>query len=196
MADDETYEITDERALKILAHPLRLRLLSLLRADGPSTATALGRRVDESSGVTSYHLRQLANGGFVDEAPELGNQRERWWRAAHRSTRYSSADFLDSPAGRTADLTIRREVLRWQQLLQEQWLAEETTWSDTWVDAAIGSDVSFELTPSQLRAFGDELGQLLLRFRDNPPAADRAEAAEAERVVCFAHAFPTREMFG
>jgi len=65
--------------LRGLAHPLRLQLLHLLRADGPATATQLARRLGESSGATSYHLRALHRAGLVEEA-EQRNGRERWWQ--------------------------------------------------------------------------------------------------------------------
>src|SRR5262245_33640111 len=72
------------RAVRALAHPLRLELLDMLRFDGPSTATLLARRTGESSGATSYHLRQLARYGYVEEAPATGGGRERWWRYRER----------------------------------------------------------------------------------------------------------------
>jgi DNA-binding transcriptional ArsR family regulator len=65
--------------LRALAHPLRLRLLEVLR-EGPATASGLARALGESSGATSYHLRVLAGVGLVAEEPERGNGRERWWR--------------------------------------------------------------------------------------------------------------------
>ncbi len=58
-----------------------MRILAALRAHGPMTATALARRLDLNSGATSYHLRQLATYGFIVEAAELGNRRDRFWRA-------------------------------------------------------------------------------------------------------------------
>ena len=64
--------------LRILAHPLRIRLLQLLR-EGPSTASELGRRLGESSGATSYHLRALHRAGMIEE-DDRRNDRERWWR--------------------------------------------------------------------------------------------------------------------
>ena len=97
MNGEGTCEITTEAALHALAHPLRLRLLGLLRIDGPATASGLAKRVGESSGSTSYHLRQLAVAGFIEEAPELGTKRERWWRAAHRETSWSPAQFSTPP---------------------------------------------------------------------------------------------------
>jgi DNA-binding transcriptional ArsR family regulator len=65
--------------LRALAHPLRLQLLQVLQAEGPATASQLGRRLGESSGATSYHLRALHRAGFVEEA-EKRNGRERWWQ--------------------------------------------------------------------------------------------------------------------
>jgi DNA-binding transcriptional ArsR family regulator len=65
--------------LRALAHPLRLRLLEVLR-EGPATASQLGRALGESSGATSYHLRVLARAGRVEEEVERGGSRERWWR--------------------------------------------------------------------------------------------------------------------
>src|ERR671931_1012199 len=62
-----------------LAHPLRFRIMELLR-EGPSTASRLARRLGESRGSMSYHLRALAGVGAILEAPELGTRRERWWR--------------------------------------------------------------------------------------------------------------------
>src|SRR6187402_1302636 len=86
-----TREITrivpDATALKALTHPTRLRMLGMLRIDGPATATTLAQRLDLNTGATSYHLRQLAQHGFIEEDAERGNARDRWWRAAHQSTR-------------------------------------------------------------------------------------------------------------
>ena len=61
------------------AHPLRVRILDELSAYGPLTATGLATRVNESSGVTSYHLRQLEKHGLVREVTGRGTARERWW---------------------------------------------------------------------------------------------------------------------
>ena len=69
--------------LKALSHPVRLRMLGLLRAEGPATATALAARLGLNSGATSYHLRQLAAHGFVEDDASRGNGRDPWWRAAH-----------------------------------------------------------------------------------------------------------------
>jgi DNA-binding transcriptional ArsR family regulator len=64
--------------LRALAHPLRVQLLESL-LEGPATASQLGRRLGESSGATSYHLRALHKAGMVEE-DERRNGRERWWK--------------------------------------------------------------------------------------------------------------------
>lgn len=66
------------KEVRALAHPLRLRMLELLR-EGPATATTLARELGESTGATSYHLRALERGGFIEEDTERGTGRERWW---------------------------------------------------------------------------------------------------------------------
>ncbi len=75
--------VSDLETLKALTHPLRTRLLGELRRHGPATASELGRRLGESSGSTSYHLRQLERYGFVGDDAEQPSGRERRWRALH-----------------------------------------------------------------------------------------------------------------
>jgi DNA-binding transcriptional ArsR family regulator len=72
----------DQSAIfRTLANPLRRRILSHLQQHGAANSTSLARALGESTGTTSYHLRQLAEQGFVAEIPEKSAGRERWWRA-------------------------------------------------------------------------------------------------------------------
>jgi hypothetical protein len=66
---------------RTLANPLRRRMLGHLREHGEANSTSLARALGESTGTTSYHLRKLAEQGFVAEIPEMSHGRERWWRA-------------------------------------------------------------------------------------------------------------------
>ncbi|MFH5822537.1 ArsR/SmtB family transcription factor [Georgenia sp. AZ-5] len=97
--DDATTVRLDARALKVLAHPLRSRLLSALRLEGPATATALARALSTNTGATSYHLRRLAEAGLVEDTG-AGSGRERWWRAAHERHSFFPTDVQDSPTPR------------------------------------------------------------------------------------------------
>ena len=182
----DTFRVTDERALAALAHPLRWRLLALLRADGPATATRLAERVHESSGVTSYHLRKLAEFGLVEEDRERGTRRERWWRAMYQVISWTPADFLGSPTAREASVSWRREVYRWQYRLVEQWLAEEPDWDKAWVDAASPNDCAADDDPGV--AAGDD-GRDLGGGGAVPPQRIPGRTDTA-RVVWFQHTVP------
>ncbi len=163
--------LLDLASLRALAHPLRVRLLGLLREHGPSTATLLGRRVGQSSGVTSYHLRQLALHGFVAEDVERGNQRERWWRAAHRSTWFDSADGGD-PAVQALGEEYLRAVAGSYTERMARFLDGSSTFravmGPDWDDAWTLSDTMLALTPQQGRQVVEALTDVLSRF----PAAE------------------------
>ena len=102
----------DPTALKALAHPLRLRMLGLLRIDGPATASGLAERLGLNSGATSYHLRQLAQHGFIKEDQQRGSRRDRWWRASHEMTTYLSGDVEGEALD--AGLAFLQAALSWQ----------------------------------------------------------------------------------
>ena len=87
-----TQIVPDAVALKALTHPVRLRMLGMLRLDGPATATQLAQRLDLNSGATSYHLRQLAQHGFIEEDESRGSKRDRWWKASHESTNFLTSE--------------------------------------------------------------------------------------------------------
>ena len=158
-----------------MAHPLRTTLLGLLRLEGPSTATRLGERVDESSGSTSYHLRQLAAHGFVEEVVGQGTGRERWWRAVHRSTHWDTAEFLDDPGAReVVEELTHRQVSQHRRVLaahaeQRDELPEE------WLGAVSLNDWALRLSPAQARELADELNAVLARWRDAAEEPDQPQ---------------------
>ena len=188
-----TYLLTDPAALDALAHPLRNKLLGLLRTEGPATASGLAERVGESSGVTSYHLRKLAEVGFVEEDVERGTRRERWWRALHTATSWSPADFLGNPEAHRASVSLRREWQRWQQRLLDRWMQEETEWEPEWVAAADSADDLLVLTPDEAAALSAELWEVVQRHRAASLQAGREPGVDgAERVVVLFHTVPIR----
>jgi DNA-binding transcriptional ArsR family regulator len=184
-------QVTDVRALRALAHPLRSRLLAQLRLHGPATASQLGRTVGESSGSTSYHLRQLAAYGFVEEVEGQGTARERWWRARHRLTSWRAADIEAQEGGAEVEdelvriqLDVRGRVLRaWQEQRQELGAA--------WTAAASLNDHVLRLRPDQARAVADELNAVLARWMDEHPSDVPAEGTELVEV--FTDVVPLKE---
>ncbi|MFI8525435.1 ArsR/SmtB family transcription factor [Promicromonospora sukumoe] len=98
-------------ALRALSHPLRIRILDLLPSHGPLTASKLGEIVGESSGSTSYHLRQLAKHGLVREVEGKGTARERWWERTPGGFSISTVG-KESPASRQTAEAVNMEFLR------------------------------------------------------------------------------------
>ena len=165
-APEPSIDVTDVRALKALAHPLRGRLLGSLRTHGPSTASRLAEQLGESSGSTSYHLRQLAAYGFVEELPDEGNARDRWWRARHRSTHFDTAAFMADPGGREAvDELALRQIGQQQRLLATH-VAESGQLDDDWRTAVSLNDWALHLSPAAARELAEELNAVLARWRD------------------------------
>ncbi len=175
--------------LRVLAHPLRSRLLGALRFHGPATATSLAARLGTNSGATSYHLRQLADAGLVEDDEERSTGRDRVWRAAHDSTSWSAADVEDDPDATAADEWLLRHQAHTSAGWLHQWLEERRDWSHEWRDAADQSDYHLDLTPDGLRALMAELHEVLGRHRD---AAD-ATGGTGERVTVLLQAFPSPE---
>jgi DNA-binding transcriptional ArsR family regulator len=179
----------DTAQLRALAHPLRARLLGALRFHGPATATALAARLGTNSGATSYHLRQLADVGLVEDDVGRSTGRDRVWRPAHESTEWRSTDFDGDPDARAAeDWLVRHQASATARWLDD-WLSARSDWPADWRDAAEQSDYHLDLTAEGLRALMADLHAVVRRHLDG---ADPA-APTAERVTLLLQAFPSPE---
>lgn len=161
-------------ALKALSHPVRLRMLGLLRLEGPATATTLAARLGLNTGATSYHLRSLAQHGFVVDDAERGNARERWWRAAHQSTETGGAPPpTDTEAVESVSAFIQSiAVIATEQLQQavEEW----ELLPDEWRRATEFSDYVLRLTPARARRLVDLMNEVVAETEED---ADDTEGA-------------------
>src|ERR1044072_7642426 len=88
---DETKRITDPKALRAMAHPLRWQLLEIVGREGSATATQCAQETGESVANCSYHLNLLAKYNYVEKA-EGGQAGEKPWRVGHQSQQFGSAD--------------------------------------------------------------------------------------------------------
>ena len=180
--------LTDPRALRAMAHPIRLSLIAVLRREGPLTATQAGDLIGESSASCSFHLRQLAKYGLVEEAGG-GKGRERPWRATTMFT--SWPDVADTPETAAA-LGLLDTVIaeRWFESLM-RWLEAKPGEPAEWQHAAHFGDTMLYLTSDELAGLADEVQAMVDRYLDRlenpelrPPGA---------RQVTFLHlAFPGR----
>ncbi|MFE0175608.1 ArsR/SmtB family transcription factor [Streptomyces sp. NPDC059002] len=178
------------RSLRGLAHPLRMRLLTSLRHDGPGTASQLAARLGESSGATSYHLRQLAEYGFVEDDPERGKGRERWWRSTHQGT-WTDEGLLrnPNPEVRGALDTLLHEYATQRSQEVSTWLGTRHEWSQEWIEAADTSDFTLTLTPALASELSHRVHELIESYRALAPEPDTPDVA---KVRVHSHVFPTR----
>lgn len=154
----------DATAVKVLAHPLRSRLLSALRRDGPASATTLANQLQTNTGATSYHLRKLAQVGLVADTGD-GRGKERIWRAATSSHGWSNSAFGDDEDARTAlDWLVRRYHRDFDQRYTE-WLDVADSWPMRWQDVGGMSDIWVDVTAAQAIAMFGEIDAVIEKYR-------------------------------
>ena len=187
MEIQRSIELRDPRALRALAHPRRTRLLGLLRREGPLTATeAAALLPGESSGSCSYHLRQLAKYGLVEEAPGRSGRR-RPWRATALST--SWPDRPETPELAAAATEFELFVTESQFKALARWIlgrhGEPIEWQEAW---SFGDSLLY-LTPAEVMELRDDLQKLGERYLER--LADPALRPEGARPVTLLQmAFP------
>jgi DNA-binding transcriptional ArsR family regulator len=183
MADWKMREHTDPQALRALAHPLRLKLLEELAVRGPATATELAERVDDSAPNCSWHLRQLAKYGYVEDAPG-GQGRQRPWRFVPEGNRWgqsTDAPELAAAGDAVAEIMIQNEVAELRT-----WREHRRSQSPTWQDAAFVNQSLAWLTPEELAEAGEAIREIILRHIDR--LADpglRPENARPVRMLAW-----------
>ncbi|MFD7432805.1 ArsR/SmtB family transcription factor [Streptomyces sp. NPDC059818] len=188
-ADAPNIHMVNARTLRGLAHPLRLRLMNTLREFGPATASGLADRLGESSGATSYHLRQLASYGFVEDDPERGKGRERWWKAVHLGTAFdSTADFLrdPDPEVRGAMGVVLHEIATLHTQELNTWLGTMHDWPEAWVRSSDLSDFKVRLTPELSLELSEKVHDLIESYRGRIPEGTEGSAL----VRTHLHVFP------
>lgn len=188
MPNSDVRQVTDSRVLAALAHPLRRRLMDVLKVHGPSTVGLLADRTGQAPANVSHHLKVLAAADLVAEAPELArDRRERWWRLVSRGVRWSSADFDADPAARAVadaatSLNLDRHVA-----LARAWHAADEAAHDAWGEGPFSTDRWLHLTPQELAELGRELNDLLARWAERAVPDD---GRRREPVFLFAHGIP------
>jgi predicted ArsR family transcriptional regulator len=184
----ERSEITPSpQQLRALTHPTRLQMLGILRTEGSTTATALAQRLGLNTGSTSYHLRQLAQHGFITDDETRGNGRERWWRAAHASTRTDWEEDPGPAERETLDAYLQSIVVVYTQMLQEA-VEERAVLSLEWRNASTLSDWRVRLSPDQARRLVEEITGAIERFEE----AEKLPADDPDGVpfTIMFNAFP------
>ncbi|MEU4835523.1 helix-turn-helix domain-containing protein [Streptosporangium sp. NPDC023615] len=186
MEEEQSEALSDPRAMRALAHPVRLRLLSELRIRGPQTVGTLSEATDEPVGSVSYHLGKLASHGFVEEVPEMArNRRERWWRASRARTVWKPLSALEDPERQAATNLLRRAILQRYAEMLDGYLDSEAFLEPEWTSAAISGDTLLHLTSGDLLELRGELEELSARWE----ARGSEDRPGAHPVSLIFHAF-------
>jgi DNA-binding transcriptional ArsR family regulator len=179
----ELRKVSDAQTMRALSHPVRIALLEELTMEGALTATEVGERIGETPTTCSFHLRQLAKYGFVEEAGG-GKGRARPWRMT--SIGFSFAAPHDDPEARIAATALVRLFRERQFDRYRTWLENSSAYPRSWQDAAGDSEFVFYLTAEELTQLNDELLTILRpRFRDRleDPAQRPPGAIPVEMLV-------------
>lgn len=160
----EVRELTDARTLRALTHPVRIALIEALTLHGALTATEVGERIGESPTTCSFHLRQLAKYGFVEEAGG-GKGRARPWRMTSIGMKFAGAH--DDPETEIAAGALVRLLRERQFDRYRTWLEASATYPRSWREAASSSELVLYMTDEELEQINQELLALIMpRFRE------------------------------
>jgi hypothetical protein len=188
-AERTVTRLTDPRALRAYAHPVRMALVGLLRTEGPLTATKAAELLGESSGTCSFHLRQLAKYGLVEEAGG-GTGREKPWRATTTSTAWAATSDNPELAAATGLLNTVVAERYFEQLMR--WLEHGRNDTPQWREAALFGDRILYLTADELTRLGQRILQLMDEYLDRQ-LDPRLRPADARRVTYLHLAFPAEQ---
>lgn len=182
-AEEPQGQTVDLASLKVLAHPLRVRILERLSRYGAQTASSLAEELGESSGATSYHLRQLAKHNFVREVAGKGTARERWWERPPGALTIPGRELAEDPAAREALRLVNREF----EQLRGTALTDFMTYGleelpVEWIDASSINTHHLNMTVEEMtetsRALEEATNRILAPYR-----ADKRERPENARPV-------------
>jgi DNA-binding transcriptional ArsR family regulator len=189
MAFEGSREITDPLAMRAMAHPVRLALMEALNDAGTLTATEAAERVGESPSNCSFHLRQLAKYGFVEEA-DGGTGRQRPWKTVQTGMRFT--DVHEDPETALAAGALA-------QVVQERWLeraraglAQRHVLPEEWRRVTGSDQMTLYVTPEEMKDINDEILEILFRYRDRiGDHSKRPEGSRAVEHVAFYYPVPS-----
>ncbi|MFH8727568.1 ArsR/SmtB family transcription factor [Streptomyces termitum] len=164
----------DTAALRVLAHPVRVNVLTLLRQRGPHTVGRVAAELGINPGSASYHLRRLAAGGLIVEETGRGTGRERWWRSAHRQSVHDAAD--EPAGGHAAGRAYTQAVVLASAARLERAAREVPSLPQDWYEAGFHGDFVLRLTPDDVARLRSELFDVVSRYRASE-APDASGAA-------------------
>ena len=189
MPTERRRQVTDVRALRALANPVRYRIFAHLMAFGAQTASECAAVVGATPSNCSYHLRELARFGLVERVDDgVGDGRERPWRTTATGFSYQVAEAdRGDPLARRANLALQHAGIDDDAALAHEAADRHEALSQAWQQAAGSATYGLRITPDELVALGTAIDALIRPFigltRDEAPR-------DAEPVHVVFRAFP------
>jgi predicted ArsR family transcriptional regulator len=184
----EPRKLTDPRAMRAVAHPVRIALLEVLGTEGPLTATQAGELIGESPTTCSFHLRQLAKYGFIEEVAGVAG-RKRPWRLVHTGLTFS--DVSEDPETRLAATALTRVLHEFYLDRLKEGLALRRDTPTEWQKATGASEFLLYVTVEELHQLDEQMNALVKPFVErigNPKK--RPKGAAPIEVLFFAYPRP------
>ncbi|MFZ2032343.1 MAG: helix-turn-helix domain-containing protein [Candidatus Dormiibacterota bacterium] len=184
----EPRKLTDPRAMRAVAHPVRIALLEVLGTEGPLTATQAGELIGESPTTCSFHLRQLAKYGFIEEVAGVAG-RKRPWRLVHTGLTFS--DVSEDPETRLAATALTRVLHEFYLDRLKEGLALRRDTPTEWQKATGASEFLLYVTVEELHELDEQMNALVKPFVErigNPKK--RPKGAAPIEVLFFAYPRP------
>jgi DNA-binding transcriptional ArsR family regulator len=183
--EHEFRDVTDPKTLRALTHPVRLALLEALALEGPLTATAAGELIGESPTTCSFHFRQLAKYGFVEEAAS-GPGRLRPWKIVNVGMRFS--DVTDDAETSVAAKSLERMVFDRAINRLVGYFNSKTSFPKAWQEASQNMETILWVTPDELEEVNKEVLGIFNRFveRISDPSA-RSDGSLPVEALMFTY---------
>lgn len=187
MANSVPRRELDAAALKALAHPLRVEIFDELWKRGPATASMLGEWLGQSSGATSYHLRQLQRHGLVREVEGKGTKRERYWERVPGGVAIGAGTGFEPAAVEAGRMIARQWADQRHREIDEYMRHADRVLPDEWTDNALLTAAKLSLTAAELGEVTEQIEALLSTIKDR--FGDREAPADSRTVLLTANVF-------
>lgn len=180
------FEVTDPKAMRALAHPTRLAILSRLQRHGAATATQLSPHVGATPSVTSWHLRHLAGFGLVRDAEGATDARQRLWEATATGFRFDAPADPDDAEGQAAYRLLTGELMSSTSDLPRQWFANvEPALEPEWRIESGVMNTRLEVTLDELRDIGRRFEEILAEYARRDASTERADDRRGVRFLRY-----------
>jgi hypothetical protein len=180
--------ISDPRAMRALAHPMRMALLEAIMREGTLTATRAAELLDDSPGNMSWHLQTLAKYGFIEEA-EGGRGRSRPWRLVDVSLNFESAE--PDPEYAAAEDALEATLHQSIDQRLRAWWSQRRSYPVEWRRASFSIYTTTYLTVEEMKKLNEDINDLLQSFAArSADKSQRPTGSQPVQVVALGHPLP------